>query len=66
MMFDLEGLNQASGLSAEQLAELGAQLRAELGEDELMVELHLVGVLEALKRGWITVNDALRVETKRS
>ncbi len=63
-MFDLEGLKQASGLSASQLAELEAQLRAELGGDELMVELHLVRVLEALRHGWITVSDALSVETK--
>ncbi len=59
MMFDLEELKRASGLSQEQLTELEAQLRAELGEDELMVELHLMRVLEALRRGWITMNDTL-------
>lgn len=63
-MFDVAALRRESGLTLEQLAELEAQLRAELGEDELMVELHVVQVLEALRRGWITVNDALSVETK--
>lgn len=64
MMFDLEELKRASGLSREQLTKLEAQLRTELGEDELMVELHLVRVLEALRHEWITVSDALSVETK--
>lgn len=63
-MFEMGAVQRESGLTREQLAELEAQLRAELGEDELMVELHLVRVLEALGRGWITVNDALSVETK--
>ncbi len=63
-MFDLEQLKRASGLSEEQLAGVEAQVRAELGGDELMVELHLVQVLEALRHGWITVSDALSVETK--
>jgi hypothetical protein len=65
-MFDLEELKRASRLSGEQLAELEAQLRAELGEDELMVELHLMRVLEALHNGWITPREALGLEAKRS
>jgi hypothetical protein len=63
-MFDVAGLKKASGLSAEQLVALEAQLRTELGEDELMLELHLVRVLEALRRGWITTKEALGVEAK--
>ncbi|MDW8031851.1 MAG: hypothetical protein RMJ29_08600 [Candidatus Bipolaricaulota bacterium] len=66
MMFDLEGLKRSSGLSAEQLEVLEAQVRAELGRDELMVELHLLRVLEAVRRGWITVSEALGVEAKAS
>lgn len=65
-MFDLEELKRASRLSGEQLAELEAQLRAELGKDELMVELHLMRVLEALQRGWITAKEALGIEAKIS
>jgi hypothetical protein len=65
-MFDLEELKRASRLSGEQLGELEAQLRAELGEDELMVELHLMRVLEALQQGWITAKEALCIEAKIS
>ncbi|MEM4382221.1 MAG: hypothetical protein QXX19_08340 [Candidatus Caldarchaeum sp.] len=65
-MFDLEELKRASGLSSEQLADLEAQLCAELGGDELMVELHLMRVLEALRWGWITGAEALSVEAKAS
>ncbi len=63
-MFALEGLKRASGLSAEQLAQLEEQLRAEFSGDELLVELHWVRVLEALQRGWITVEEALGMEAK--
>jgi len=63
-MFDLEELKRASGLSRKQLTDLEAQLRTELGEDELMVELHLMRVLEALRWGWITGAEALSVEAK--
>jgi hypothetical protein len=63
-MFDLEELKRASGLSVEQLVALEAQLRTELGEDELMLELHLVRVLEALRRGWITMDEALGTEIR--
>ncbi len=65
-MFDLEELKRASGLSRKQLTDLEAQLRTELGEDELMVELHLMRVLEALQQGWITGAEALSVEAKAS
>lgn len=63
-MFEVGAVQRESGVTIEQLAELEAQLRAEFSGDELLVELHLVRVLEALRRGWITVNDALSVETK--
>ncbi|MEM4228085.1 MAG: hypothetical protein QW793_07945 [Candidatus Caldarchaeum sp.] len=59
-------MKRASGLSQQQLTDLEAQLRTELGEDELMVELHLMRVLEALRWGWITVAEALSVEAKAS
>ncbi len=63
-MFDLEELKRASKLSERQIAELEAGLRAELGGDELMVELHLMQVLEALWQGWITVEEALALGVK--
>ncbi len=63
-MFAIEELKRASGLSAEQLALLEGQLRAEFSGDELLVELHWVRVLEALQRGWITAEEALGMGTK--
>ena len=65
-MFDLEELKRASKLSEKELAELEAGLRAELGGDELMVELHLMRVLEALRRGWISVEEAIATGMKRA
>ncbi len=63
-MFDVERLKRESGLSLEQLAQLEEQVRVEFGEDELLRELHLVRVLEALRRGWITVKEALSAEVR--
>lgn len=65
-MFDLEELKRRSGLSAEQLVQLEAQIRQEFGGDELLAELHLVRVLEALRRGWISPEEALLPEVQAS
>jgi hypothetical protein len=59
-MFDLTMLKRASGLTPEELSRLEDQLREEFPRDEMMLELHLLRILEALRKGWITREDALR------
>ncbi len=60
-MYDLAKAKQESGLKDEQLARLEAQVRAEFSTDDMMFELHLIRVLEAIQKGWITVGQALEI-----
>ena len=55
-MFELEILKRESGLSQDQLARLEEQVRKEFPNDEMMFELHLLRVLDALKKRWITTD----------
>ena len=63
-MFNVEELKRESGFTPGQLAQLETQLRAEFGEDALLRELHLMRLLEAVRRHWITPEEALREEAK--
>ncbi len=58
-MFDVEKLKKESALPPDDLARLEAQLREEFPGDEMMLELHLLRVLIAIKEGWITIDEAL-------
>ncbi len=62
-MYDLEKIRTESQLTNEQLAQLERQVREEFLTDELMFELHFVRVLESLRRGWITIEQALEEYT---
>ncbi len=59
MMFDLEILKRESGLTQDQLVRLEQDVRAEFPHDEMMFEIHLLRILEAIKKGWITPDVAL-------
>ena len=58
-MFDLETLKRESGLTQEQLARLEQDAHAEFPGDAMMIELHLLRILEAIRKGWITTEVAL-------
>jgi hypothetical protein len=62
-MFNLESLKRESGLTLDQLARLEQDARAEFPHDEMMFELHLLRILEAIQKGWLTPEDALRGHT---
>jgi hypothetical protein len=58
-IFNLEEAKRESGLSAPELAQLEERVRWEFKGDEMMVELHLIRALRALKEGWVTLEEAL-------
>lgn len=62
-IFNLEEIKRESGLSASEIAHLEEQVRQEFEGDEMMFELHLLRTLKALKEGWVTLEEALRVST---
>ena len=64
-MFELERLKNESGLSEDVLGSIEAGIREEFPDDHLLFELHLVRVLQAIKEGWITVDEVLH-ETVRA
>jgi len=59
MMFNLEEVKRASGLSANELARLEEEIRREFEGDEMMFELHLIRAIKAIKEGWVTLEGAL-------
>ncbi|MBM3130368.1 MAG: hypothetical protein FJ009_17285 [Chloroflexi bacterium] len=58
-MFDLTQLKQQSGLPAEVLEQIEQAIRADYPDDDMMFELHLVRVLQALKQRRITLEQIL-------
>jgi hypothetical protein len=61
-MFELEILKKDSGLDLNQLARLEDLVRREFPDDEMMFELHLLRILDALKKDWIT-SDVIFAKT---
>lgn len=64
MIFNLESLKKECGLMPAQLARLEQDARNEFPHDEMMFELHLLRILEAIQKGWLTPEDALRGHEK--
>jgi len=58
-MFNLEEIKRESGLSAAELARLEEQIKREFEGDEMMFELHLIRAIKAIKKGWVTLQEAL-------
>ncbi len=58
-MFDLDKLKSDTGLSTQQMTHLEQQVRAEFPDDEMMFELHVMRILEAIRHGWLTIEAAL-------
>ena len=58
-MFDLERLKQESDLPADVFARLADLVRREYRDDPLLFELHLVRVIQGIRNGSLTVEEAL-------
>ena len=61
--FDYEEAARDAGLDAEQLQALCRLVREEFPGDEMMFELHVLRACHAVRDGWLTLEDALRVES---
>ena len=58
-MLDVEHAMKESGLGSEALARLQSHVRSEFPDDPAMAELHLLRILLAISRGWVTPEAAL-------
>ena len=63
-MFDVERLKIESGLEPHKLVRLEESIKEEFKGDEMMFELHFVRVLSALRKGWISLEDAFSQSIK--
>ena len=58
-MFDLKKAKKDSGIRKDTLILLEKKIREEFKGDEMMFELHFIRTLEAIKEGWISLEEAL-------
>ncbi|MEW6231534.1 MAG: hypothetical protein AB1566_04350 [Chloroflexota bacterium] len=58
-MFDLERLKITSGLAPDIFARVEQKVREDFHDDEMMFELHLVRIIQALKEGRVTLEQVL-------
>ncbi len=58
-VFDLEEVKRDSGLSSSELVRLERVVREEFDGDEMLFELHLVRAIEAIKKGLVSMEEAL-------
>lgn len=57
--FDCTKVARAAGIPSAKLAELRRSLRREFPRDDMMYELHLLRACMAIRKGWITLEEAL-------
>jgi len=62
--FDYEEAARDAGIGAEQLQRICGLVREEFPGDEMMFELHVLRVCHAVKDGRLTLEDALRPESR--
>ena len=61
--FDYESVATEAGIPPDKLAELCRMMRQEFPRDDMMYELHVLRVCMAIRKGRITLDDALRTES---
>ncbi|MBI5032654.1 MAG: hypothetical protein HZB51_19195 [Chloroflexi bacterium] len=59
-MFDLARLEQDSGLPPAIIKQIEQIVKEDFNDDQMLFELHIVRIFQALKEGRLTVNEVLR------
>ena len=62
--FDYEKVAQEANIPSDKLDELRQLVRKEFPKDEMLYELHLLRACMAIKKGLVTINDAVQEEKK--
>ena len=52
MMYDIEAAYKNSGLTPEEFEKIKSEVRSEFPDDEMMFELHIIRILNAIKKGY--------------
>jgi hypothetical protein len=60
MVFDYVAAAKRAAIGPEELDRLVALTRAEFPRDEMMVELHVLRIIQAVERGDVSLSDILR------
>ena len=51
MMYDIEAAFKSSGLTHEEFEKIKSEVRSDFPNDEMMFELHVIRILNAIKKG---------------
>jgi hypothetical protein len=51
MMYDIDAAFKSTGLTPEEFARIKQEVRSEFPNDEMMYELHVIRILNAIKKG---------------
>ena len=51
MMYDIDAAFKSSGLTQEEFERIKQEVRSEFPNDEMMYELHIIRIFNAIKRG---------------
>ena len=54
MMYDINAAYKKSGLTKREFEKIKSEVRADFPNDDMMFELHVIRILNAIKRGhWL-------------
>lgn len=65
-MVEMERAKRGSGVGADVIAKLEAMVRKEFPDDPAMAELHLLRILMAINKRWVTPEAALSEPVRTS
>ncbi len=58
MIFDIETTFRRSGLSVKEIEKIKRRVRTDFPNDDMMYELHIIRILNAMKKGYWKVDDS--------
>lgn len=58
MIYDIETAFKSSGLSVQEIEKIKRDVRSEFPNDDMMYELHIIRILNAMKKGYWKVGDS--------
>jgi hypothetical protein len=58
MIYDVETAFKKSGLSPAVIQKIKLQVRKDFPNDDMMYELHIIRILNAMKKGYWKVGDS--------
>jgi hypothetical protein len=58
MIYDVEAAFKKSGLSKAEIQRIKRQVRKDFPNDDMMYELHIIRILNAMKKGYWKLDDS--------